>query len=90
MSKINLLTKTINELDQKNQLILKKNEQIKNTIFSIDGIIEAKSKEGNDIPIIKEANTNSDSNKIEETNHSRNTNKEEKNNNSFNITNSNY
>ena len=90
MNKINLLTKTINELDQKNQLILKKNEQIKNTIFSIDGIIEAKSKEGNDIPIIKEANTNSDSNKMEETNHSRNTNKEEKNNNSFNITNSNY
>ena len=104
INKINFLTKTLNELDQKNQLIMKKNEQIKNSIFNIDGIIEAKSKEGNIIPIIKETNTNNDKNdksNIEETNHSKNGNKspnsphqtnkdkEEKNKNSFNITNSN-
>ena len=96
ISKINILTKTINDMDQKNQLIMKRNQDIKNTIFSIDGIMEAKSKEGNVIPIIKEQNTNNDKNKIEETNHSKNgnnssnqTNKEDKNKNSFNFTNSN-
>ena len=94
--KINLLSKTLSELDQKNQLIMKKNYEIKNTIFSIDGIIEAKSKEGNIIPIIKEANTDSDKSKIEETNHSKignnsseQSNKKEKNKNVLNFTNSN-
>ena len=43
-------------MDQKNQLILKKNEQIKNSIFSIDGIIEANTKEGNPIPLFVEVN----------------------------------
>ena len=90
MNKINILSQTLSELDQQNKLIMKKNEQIKNTIFSIDGIIEAKSKEGNNIPITKEANTYSDNSQIEDTNHSRNINKEEKNNNTFNLTNSNY
>ena len=56
---------------------MKKNQQIKNTIFNIDGIIEAKSKEGNIIPIVKESNSNNDKSNIEETNHSKN--KEEKN-----------
>jgi hypothetical protein len=56
INKLNFLTKTLNELDQKNQLILRKNEQIKNTIFSIDGIIEANTKEGNPIPILVEVN----------------------------------
>ena len=56
INKLNFLTKTLNELDQKNQLILKKNEQIKNSIFSIDGIIEANTKEGNPIPLLVEVN----------------------------------
>jgi hypothetical protein len=56
INKLNFLSKTLNELDQKNQLILRKNEQIKNTIFSIDGIIEANTKEGNPIPILVEVN----------------------------------
>jgi hypothetical protein len=96
INKINILSKSLNELDQKNQLIMKKNQQIKNTIFSIDGIIEAKSKEGNTIPIIKDSNSNNDKSNIEESIHSKNgnisshqTNKEEKNKNIFNITNSN-
>ncbi len=54
MNKINFMAQTLNELDQKNQMILKKNEQIKNSIFSIDGIIEAKSKDGKTIPLLKE------------------------------------
>ena len=56
INKLNFLSKTLNELDQKNQLILKKNEQIKNSIFSIDGIIEANTKEGNPIPLLVEVN----------------------------------
>ena len=56
INKLNFLTKTLNELDQKNQLILRKNEQIKNSIFSIDGIIEANTKEGNPIPLLVEVN----------------------------------
>ena len=39
-------------------MILKKNEQIKNSIFNIDGIIEAKYQEGKNIPLIMEKNTN--------------------------------
>ena len=66
IGKINILTKTLNDLDQKNQIIMKKNQQIKNTIFSIDGIIEAKSIEGNTIPITKESNF--DGNNLKETN----------------------
>ena len=95
ITKINLLTKTINELEEKNQLILKKNKEFQNTIFNIDGIIEAKSKKGDIIPILKEVNINIEKTKKEETNHSKNgsnsphqTNKEEKNKN-LNITNSN-
>ena len=59
MNKINFMAQTLNELDQKNQMILKKNEQIKNSIFNIDGIIEAKSKEGKSIPLLKEIKNNS-------------------------------
>ena len=39
-------------------MILKKNEEIRNSIFNIDGIIEAKSKEGNPIPLLVENNNN--------------------------------
>ena len=52
--KINYLANEINNLEEKNQQILKNNEQIKNSIFSIDGIIEATSKEGNPIPLLVE------------------------------------
>jgi hypothetical protein len=58
INKINFLAKTLNLLDQKNQMITKKNEQIKNSIFNIDGIIEAKSKDGNTIPLLVEKNKN--------------------------------
>ena len=85
ISKINILTKTLNDLDQKNQLIMKKNEEIRNSIFNIDGIIEAKSKEGNTIPIVKEKNNKNKNNNLEETNRTKN---DEKNKNSFNFTNS--
>ena len=66
---------------------MKKNEEIKNSIFNIDGIIEAKSKEGNTIPIVKEKkNKNKNkNNNLEETNRTKN---DEKNKNSFNFTNS--
>ena len=96
IGKINILTKTLNELDQKNQMIMKKNQQIKNTIFNIDGIIEAKSVEGNIIPITKESNTKNDDNNFVDTNNSKNgnnsfqqTNKEGKNKGNLNITNNN-
>jgi hypothetical protein len=59
MNKINFLAQTLNELDLKNQMILKKNEQIKNSIFNIDGIIEAKSLEGKSIPLLIEVKDNS-------------------------------
>ena len=39
-------------------MITKKNEQIKKSIFNIDGIIEAKSKDGNTIPLLVEKNKN--------------------------------
>ena len=52
--KINYLANELNTLEKKNQQILKKNEQIKNSIFNIDGIIEATSKEGNTIPLLVE------------------------------------
>ena len=42
IEKINFLAKTLSLLDHKNQMILKKNEEIRNSIFNIDGIIEAK------------------------------------------------
>ena len=56
IEKINFLAKTLSLLDHKNQMILKKNEEIRNSIFNIDGIIEAKSKEGNPIPLLMENN----------------------------------
>ena len=52
--KINDLANELNALEEKNQEILKSNEQIKNSIFNIDGIIEAKSKEGTTIPLLVE------------------------------------
>ena len=39
-------------------MILKKNEQIKNSIFNIDGIIEGKLKEGKTIPLLMEVKSN--------------------------------
>ena len=54
VNKINNLTQILTELGQKNQNIKNENEKIKNTIFNIDGIIEAKSKEGQNIPLLKE------------------------------------
>ena len=63
LNKINFLAQTLNELDHKNQMILKKNEQIKNSIFNIDGIIEAKSKGGKPIPLIMELKSNNMKNK---------------------------
>ena len=44
----------VNKIKEKNQMIQKKNEQLKNSIFSIDGIIEATSKEGEPIPLFVE------------------------------------
>ena len=57
--KIKYLANEFNQLEEKNQLILKKNEQIKNSIFSIDGIIEAISKEGDPIPLLVEVRKDS-------------------------------
>ncbi len=71
INKINFLSKTLNLLDQKNQMILKKNEEIKNSIFNIDGIIESKSKEGNPIPLLMENNNNIN---IKRNNHQKNVN----------------
>ena len=68
MNKINFLAQTLNELDHKNQMILKKNEQIKNSIFNIDGIIEAKSSEGKSIPLLVEVKDNNNSNNTEQKN----------------------
>ena len=56
VNQINYLTQLLTELDKKNENIINQNKQIKNTIFNIDGIIEAKSKEGNIIPILKDNN----------------------------------
>ena len=58
LNKINFLAQTLNQLDIKNQMILKKNEQIKNSIFNIDGIIEGKLKEGKTIPLLMEVKSN--------------------------------
>ena len=80
ISKINVLSKALNDLDQKNQLMIKKNKEIKNSIFSIDGIIEAKSKEGSIIPITIENDITG--NNIEKTMNSNNE-KEEKNKSNF-------
>ena len=57
--KIKYLATQFNQLEEKNQMILKKNEQIKNSIFSIDGIIEATSKEGEPIPLLVEVRKDS-------------------------------
>ena len=59
INKINFMAETLNELDHKNQKILQKHEQIKNSIFNIDGIIEAKSTEGKIIPLLKQVKDNS-------------------------------
>ena len=58
VNKIKYLANEFNQLEEKNQMILKKNEQIKNSIFNIDGIIEAKSKGGKPIPLIMELKSN--------------------------------
>ena len=58
VNQINYLTQLLTELDKKNENIINQNKQIKNTIFNIDGIIEAKSKEGNVIPILKDNDIN--------------------------------
>ena len=58
VNQINYLTQLLAELDKKNENIINQNKQIKNTIFNIDGIIEAKSKEGNIIPILKDNELN--------------------------------
>ena len=58
VNQINYLTQLLTELDKKNENIINQNKQIKNTIFNIDGIIEAKSKEGNIIPILKDNDIN--------------------------------
>ena len=54
VNKIKYLANEFNLLEEKNQMILKKNEQLKNSIFNIDGIIEATSKEGEPIPLFVE------------------------------------
>ena len=54
VNKIKYLANEFNQLEEKNQMIQKKNEQLKNSIFSIDGIIEATSKEGEPIPLFVE------------------------------------
>ena len=58
VNQINYLTQLLIELDKKNKNIINENKQIKNTIFNIDGIIEAKSIEGNIIPIVKDKDIN--------------------------------
>ena len=64
--KIKYLANEFNQLEEKNQMMMKKNEQIKNSIFNIDGIIEATSKEGETIPLLVEVRK--DSITIEKTN----------------------
>ena len=59
VNKIKYLANEFNLLEEKNQMILKKNEQIKNSIFNIDGIIEATSKEGEPIPLLVEVKKDS-------------------------------
>ena len=54
VNKIKYLANEFNQLEEKNQMIQKKNEQLKNSIFNIDGIIEATSKEGEPIPLFVE------------------------------------
>ena len=51
----------LTELEQRNQNIIKENEHIKNSIFNIDGIIEAKSKDGKVIPLLKDQNLDNNS-----------------------------
>ena len=83
MNNINFLTQTLNQLDLKNQMILKKNEQIKNSIFNIDGIIEGKLEEGKPIPLlmeVKNSNINIDKSNKKNGNYSINqSSREEKN-----------
>ena len=57
INKIKSLLQILTELEQRNQNIIKENEHIKNSIFNIDGIIEAKSKDGKVIPLLKENNS---------------------------------
>ena len=48
-----LLYKEFTILEQTNKEITEKNNEYKSSLFCIDGIIEATSKDGNKIPIIK-------------------------------------
>ena len=98
VNQISYLSQLMAELDQKNELIINQNKLIKNSIFSIDGIIEAKSKEGNIIPLVKYNDNNeeifsntkkiNDNSKVENSSSKKESYKEVKNK-SFSITNSN-
>ena len=57
--KLNYLANELNQSEEKNKQILKQNEKIKNSIFSIDGILEAKSTDGNTIPLLVEVRKDS-------------------------------
>ena len=57
--KLNYLANELNQSEDKNKQILKQNEKIKNTIFNIDGILEAKSTDGNSIPLLMEVRKDS-------------------------------
>ena len=57
--KLNYLANELNQSEEKNKQILKQNEKIKNSIFSIDGILEAKSTDGNSIPLLVEVRKDS-------------------------------
>ena len=57
--KLNYLANELNQSEEKNKQILKQNEKIKNTIFNIDGILEAKSTDGNSIPLLMEVRKDS-------------------------------
>ena len=57
--KLNYLANELNQSEEKNKQILKQNEKFKNSIFNIDGIIEANSTDGNTIPLLMEVRKDS-------------------------------
>ena len=57
--KLNYLANELNQSEEKNKQILKQNEKFKNSIFNIDGIIEANSTDGNSIPLLMEVRKDS-------------------------------
>ena len=57
--KLNYLANELNQSEEKNKQILKQNEKFKNSIFNIDGIIEANSADGNTIPLLMEVRKDS-------------------------------